>query len=166
MSDDGCAHGACDIGARPGPEKRPCPRCGRTGHAVGDVTLQSLVAPDRRPPAGAGPYHFCATPDCPVVYYAAAGGAVLERDALIVRVGVKETEEPIPLCYCFGWTRARIAEEIERTGGSTAAARITEDVRAGRCHCEDANPSGRCCLGTVSKAVKELQGARGQTPSG
>lgn len=30
---------------------------------------------------------------------------MVTKEMLTVRVGIKETEDPIPLCYCFGYDR-------------------------------------------------------------
>ena len=100
---------------------------------------------------GKGPYWFCATPDCPVVYFSGDGKSVFRKPDLTVRVGIKEKEDPIPLCYCFGWDRRRIREEIVKTGKSTAVETIAREVKAGNCFCERSNPQGSCCLGNVAK---------------
>lgn len=89
-------------------------------------------------------------------FYGADGQSV-GKSAAVVRVGLKETADPIPLCYCFGVTRADIASEVAQKGDSDVPARITAEVQAGRCVCETANPTGRCCLGVVRKAVKAAQ---------
>ncbi len=46
-------------------------------------------------------------------------------------------------------------DEIKNTGKSTAVESITKEVKAGNCFCERSNPQGTCCLGNVSKAVKD-----------
>lgn len=71
-----------------------------------------------------------------------------------MRVGLKETEDPVPLCYCFGVTERMIREEIQRTDRSSVSARIRAEVKAGNCRCEVENPSGRCCLREVVLAEK------------
>jgi hypothetical protein len=118
------------------------------------VTVEALANPELRDRLNGTPYAFCDTPTCPVVYYAAAGEWV-SKVQLRVRVGIKETEDPIPVCYCFGITKQMIREEIESAGQSTASARIRAEVRAGHCRCDVENPSGRCCLGDVVQAEKE-----------
>jgi copper chaperone CopZ len=80
---------------------------------------------------------------------------MLRKDALKVRVGVKEKSGPRTVCYCFGHTVESIREEIEWTGQSSVAASITAKVKAGECSCETLNPKGSCCLGDINKAVKE-----------
>jgi mercuric ion transport protein len=87
------------------------------------------------------------------VYYG-ADGAQIEKEQLRVRVGLKETEDPILVCYCFGVTERMIQEETQRTGRPSASARIRAEVKKGNCRCEVENPSGRCCLGEVLQAEK------------
>lgn len=134
-----------------------CPQCARSGKPVETQTLKALLCPDALARLQVEtPYLFCATPACPLVYFAADASSVYGKDEVSVRVGLKETEAPIPLCYCFGHTRGSAREEIERTGNSSVVASITTHIRAGRCGCDVNNPSGTCCLGTVTRAVKEL----------
>lgn len=132
-----------------------CPVSGTRSKQVGLVTVQSLIRylPFRMAPAQ---YYFCEAADCDVVYFPSNPAApAFYRDDLLVRVGVKETDGPIPVCYCFGMTREAIEEEVRQTGTSTVAERIKAEVKAGRCACELKNPSGRCCLGQVNRAVKD-----------
>jgi hypothetical protein len=49
---------------------------------------------------------FCRTPSCEVVYYGEDGRTVAKRD-VPVRVGLKERDDPVALCYCFGFARGR-----------------------------------------------------------
>jgi bacterioferritin-associated ferredoxin len=90
------------------------------------------------------------------VYYG-GDGTQFRKDQIRVRVGLKETEDPVQVCYCFGVTERMIREEIRRTGRSTASARIRSEVKAGKCRCEVENPSGRCCLGEVIRAEKRSE---------
>ena len=69
-------------------------------------------------------------------------------------MGLKETEDPVPICYCFGFTEAMAVEEIRATGKCTIPQRITAEVKSGNCACEIRNPQGSCCLGNVTAAVK------------
>ena len=102
-------------------------------------------------------YYFCSSPGCDVVYFPvdAEAPSFLRAD-LTVRVGAKETEDPLPVCYCFGFSRRDIGDEIQRTGKSTVAERITAEVEAGRCACEVKNPSGKCCLGDIVRTVRDI----------
>ncbi len=73
-----------------------------------------------------------------------------------MRVGAKEQRDPIPLCYCFGVTRQHIEEELRQNGKCMAAERIKAEVKAGNCACELKNPSGKCCLGNIARAIQDL----------
>ncbi len=137
---------------KPGDRLR-CPQCGRADQPVDRATVQALLKPESLSQVNGGQYMFCETPHCPVVYYA-ADGTQFRKEHVRVRVGVKETEDPVPVCYCFGVTERMIHEEIQRTGRSSASTRIRSEVKAGNCRCEVENPSGQCCLGEVIRAEK------------
>ncbi len=96
---------------------------------------------------------FCRSADCDVVYFHPDGDSLRKPDVR-VRVGLKETEDPVSICYCFGFTEAMAVEEIRATGKCTNSQRITAEVKAGNCACEIRNPQGSCCLGNVNAAVK------------
>ena len=150
--------GCCAVSADPrqgSTGSAHCPRCGTRGRRVASATVRSILKPDFRPAVrdDVG-YRFCASPRCDVLYFTAAGWSASKVDAT-VRVGLKETIDPVPLCYCFGFTRADVRAEVATTGACTIPARITAEVKAGRCACEVKNPSGTCCLGDVRKAVTE-----------
>jgi len=134
---------------------------GARSKQVGILTVKSLV---RRLPLGMPntQYYFCSSPDCDVVYFPLdAKAPSFCRGDLAVRVGVKETEDPLPICYCFGFTRRDIWDEIEHTGTSIVAKRIAAEIEAGRCTCEVKNPSGKCCLGDIVRTVKDGLGQEG-----
>lgn len=140
-----------------------CPVNGAGSKQVDMLTVKSLV---RQLPLGMRntQYYFCDTPGCDVVYFPLDTRAPsFLRGDLIVRVGSKETADPIPVCYCFGFTRKDIQKEITETGDSTIASRISAEVKAGNCACEVKNPSGKCCLGTVAQVVKEFVRANQRT---
>jgi hypothetical protein len=127
-----------------------CPVNGVRSKQVDLLTVKSLV---RQLPLGMPntPYYFCEGKDCDVVYFALDPQApVFRRVDLLVRVGVKQTADPIPVCYCFGFTRRDIREEIAETGRSMIPEQIRAEVEAGNCACEVKNPSGKCCLGSVT----------------
>ncbi len=132
-----------------------CPQCGQEGKPIGLVTLKSLLRPEaleRLNPQTA--YAFCAAPQCDVVYFAADGAPFRTADVK-VPVYQKDPGEDVPVCYCFGWTRRRIRDELAQTGKSTASATIAAHVKAGRCGCEVNNPQGACCLGNVQAVVRQ-----------
>ncbi len=126
-----------------------CPSCGAIGRVVGDKTIQSILEPAQALSLLAVGRRFCGTPSCATVYYGDDGRAVT-KDEIPIRVGLKEREDPIPLCYCFGFSVADVRREIAETGRCTISARIA---------CAIKNPSGACCLGEVNRAVEEEQEA-------
>src|SRR6266481_3024712 len=145
------------------PAVKACPVNGARSKQVDMLTVKSLV---RQLPLGMPntQYYFCDSSDCAVVYFALDAEAPrFRREDLVVRVGAKETADPIPICYCFGFTRQDIWDEIRSTGKSTVAKRITAEVEAGRCACEVKNPSGRCCLGDVTRTAKDRLGQKGES---
>ena len=137
-----------------------CPAAAKRGKPVPLVTLRSLVLPEHAAVVEGREWFFCSLPDCEVVYFI-PDGQTLEKNALKVRVGLKEREAPRPICYCFGHTVESIREEIEKTDRSTVGASIREKVEAGECRCEVLNPKGTCCLGDVNKVVKEALASSG-----
>jgi hypothetical protein len=145
----------CSVNAKTGtaPLVMVCPVNGTRSKQVDMLTVKSLV---RRLPLGMlnTQYYFCDASDCDVVYFALEVEApMFRREDLVVRVGAKETADPLPVCYCFGFTREDIKNEIATTGHSTVADRIKAEVNAGNCACEVKNPSGKCCLGEVTRAT-------------
>ena len=130
-----------------------CPQCGREGQPVNRTTIDALLKPESLSQVTGCQYALCETPSCPVVYFA-ADGTQLTKEHVRVRVGLKETEDPVLACYCFHVTERMIREEIQQTGRSSASARIRAEVKEGNCRCEVENPSGRCCLGEVIRAEK------------
>lgn len=157
-------HDCCRIDARPeakpAPKKADCPRCGKPASRVDQQTVDSLVVESQRSTLSSEQHYYCTTADCGVVYFAPGAGeshGVIEKEQLRVRVGLKETEDPIAVCYCFGHTRASIADEIRETGSTDVVERVRAEVSAGRCSCEVSNPSGKCCLGELTRTAKELR---------
>ncbi len=141
-----------------------CPLCGATGRVVGDETIRAILKPGYADGLLGVERRFCQTRDCVVLYYG-ADGRVVEKGAAQGRVGVKETEDPVPLCYCFGFTRADVRREVAERGYSDIPARINAEIWAGRCACEVKNPSGACCLGEVKAAVSEATEVGGRRPA-
>jgi hypothetical protein len=147
-----CCNTSCEIEQDAG----VCRRCRHRGQAVLKQTVESLLKPEALARLAHADYFFDASPACEVVYFSNAKHSYFTKTDLRVRVGIKETESPIPLCYCFGHTVESARGEIEATGKSSVAARITKEIQAGNCACEVKNPSGRCCLGEVNKAINAL----------
>ena len=139
-----------------------CPMNGQPTKPVGRKTVESLVKPEARAALTPQPYYFCDAPDCDTVYVSALGDHLITKDMLKVRVGIKEAEDPIPICYCFGYERKDVWDDIRRTGETEIQKIITQRIRAGECRCEETNPSGACCLGTVVRTVKHARALKDQ----
>ena len=136
-----------------------CPRCGKTGRAVSLLTLKHQVKLAHLAAVEAGPFAFCRSPECPVVYFSLTGTALL-LDDVRQRPTVKTSANP-QLCYCFGFDTEMARAEIRATGQCTVPGRIAAEMKAARCACEIRNPQGSCCLANVTAAVKrELAAAR------
>ncbi len=141
------------------PAVMACPVSGARSKQVNVLTVKSLVR-HLSFDAPRAQYYFCEDPACDVVYFPwQAEAPTFRKSDLCVRVGAKEKSDPIPVCYCFGVTRNDIEEELRQTGKSTFAARITAEVQRGNCACEVKNPSGKCCLGNVTRTAQQAQAA-------
>jgi hypothetical protein len=134
-----------------------CSSCDVRGRLVSTLTVKSLVRDHTRVPADAE-FSFCRTPDCEIVYF--SGDVVFRKGDLKVRVGIKEQDDPISICYCFGYSRADIRSEFAALGKTDIPDRIRTEVQNGFCACEVKNPSGKCCLGEVNHTIKELRSAK------
>ena len=139
-----------------------CPMNHQVTKPVGRQTVESLVKPEIRAQLTLQPYFFCDAPDCDTVYVSALGDHLITKDLLTVRVGIKETDDPIPLCYCFGYDRKDVRDDIRQKGVTDIQQIITDRMQAGECRCEVTNPSGGCCLGTVSKEIKQAKAMQEQ----
>ena len=128
--------------------------CRAQSHPVTLKTMLLMLKPDFFDQVGDAQYRFCASPDCPVVYF--SDNRHFTIDDLRIRVGLKEKDDPIPLCYCFGFSEEDVREEIRAQGRTTISYRIKSLVKDGMCACEERNPSGTCCLGDVARVVERL----------
>ena len=147
------AHSCCDI--KLSEDTAICRECSCKGKPVNEITIENLVKkPVIEEIESLNGFYYCETPNCGVVYFNNEQQVYLHKEDVKVRVGIKETESSIPVCYCFGWTNKKIFEQIKRQGNSTAVKDITARVKSGECECEKKNPSGRCCLGDVNKVVR------------
>lgn len=135
-------------------ESATCKKCNHKGRSVQRITPESLLLSEALAKLDDSQYYYCPSESCDVVYFSNEGDSYFHKSDLSVRVGQKEVDDPVTVCYCFGHTRQSVCEEIRKTGKSTVQADITAKVKAGLCSCETKNPQGSCCLGNVGKAVK------------
>ena len=151
-------------GAKPETDATLCPQSRSVGSKVALVTLKALLSPSALRRLDGDAYRFCPDSDCEVVYFDSGADSVFRKHDLRIRVGMKETEDPIPICYCFDVAIADLRKEIQMRGTRTIPLMIAAEVRAGHCACEVRNPQGTCCLSSVSKVVSliesETRGAR------
>ena len=137
-----------------------CPQCGEKGSSVTLATVGAMVKIEvEAVRLSAGAYKLCHNLSCPVVYFAPE--IIIEKADLRVPINFKEKNYEGPVCYCFNHTVASIRTEIESQGRSTVNERITREVKAGRCACEVKNPAGTCCLGDVTRVVRNAPRAPG-----
>ena len=134
-------------------DPKSCPVSGTIGTRVDLVTVKALLSMVALHRLEGKAYRFCPEPSCEVVYFDRGAGSAFEKQDLSVRVGLKESEDPIPVCYCFGFTVADLRNDVASQGETGIPASIAAEVRAGHCACEVKNPEGSCCLGNVSRAI-------------
>lgn len=138
-------------------ETERCVRCSGKGRAVSRKTILLMLKPELLERAVAGNYSFCPEPECAIVYFDESGGPHFTVDDLRIRVGLKVKDDPIPLCYCFGFDESQIREELAQMGRTTIPERISKLIREGLCACDTRNPAGVCCLGEVNRVAKRLE---------
>ncbi len=128
----------------------PCPQCGATGPVIGHEPVQP-----HHPDVTDGHWQHCATVDCPVVYYLDAD--VVNGDGLRTQVAHKALDKPTPVCFCFSHTPDDLAADLAVNDGvSSIKAAIKVAVADGFCACEHLNPSEKCCLADIHRALKAI----------
>lgn len=136
------------------PQTVPCPHCQEKGKPMDIQTLKSLLIPDAMKRLDLSrPYQFCRTSDCPIVYF--NGSASFSEDDLAVEVFQKGNSDSTPTCYCFGFDRKRIIDDVNQNGKSTIQEQVKQYVKDKKCACEIRNPQGSCCLGNILQVIKQ-----------
>ena len=123
-----------------------CPTCAAAGASVGAASVQA-----HRPDAATGDWWYCPNVLCHVVFF--ADGETITDSSVVTQVGLKATDKPTPVCFCFAHTAADIAADLAAHGTSTISADVRAAVAAGSCSCEHLNPSGKCCLPAIHRVV-------------
>jgi hypothetical protein len=152
MPDCCSSSSSASVGINPPVAPMACPRCGRLGKGVSLLTLKHQVRPAHLSVVENGPFWFCGSPECPAVYFNAAGVVLVLND--VRRVPTAKISDNPRLCYCFGFDTAMVRAEIAATGRCTIPERIRAEMKAGRCACAIRNPQGSCCFAHVTAAVK------------
>ena len=136
--------------------KVECPKCKKKAKVVLGKTVEHLLTPKAKSKLSCfDGFYYCKTPSCEVVYF--SENTILTQKDMSVIVGAKKGAKPSILCYCFEWSKEKITKEIEKNGTSIALTDIKYKMDTIGCQCEILNPSGICCLGDVSKAIKDIK---------
>ena len=154
---DCCAKEKHEVSEVEKKEQQHCPRCGSKSKKISIVTVRYMLKGSFQPHVqDEASYQFCSSPTCPVVYFSENDHSVFMKDQLSERVTIKESNDPIPICYCFNFFRHDVEKEIKETGKTTIPDFISKQVKVKNCFCEHTNPQGTCCLGNVSAVVKTI----------
>lgn len=96
-----------------------CLHCGRPGKPIGTRTLKHMVKPAFLDLVQKPGFLFCASPACGVVYFHPDGQELHQND---LRVPVEwKNPDNAPICYCVGFTRKMVANEVRVSGDCTSA---------------------------------------------
>src|SRR2546423_15695264 len=93
-----------------------CGSCKSKSRPVFRKTVLLMLKPELLERAMRGSYGFCSARDCSTVYFEDESGEQFTVNDLRIRVGLKVKNDPIPLCYCFGFDESQLRGEIARTG--------------------------------------------------
>lgn len=102
-------------------------------------------------------YRICKTQDCSVVYFADERDQQFEISIVRERPNFKLDAEPYPLCYCFGYNKEHVREDIVENGETHIDDWIADRVQAEECTCRWKSPLGGFRLGNVYDAIAEAQ---------
>lgn len=127
-----------------------CPGNGRPAAPVPLRTVKALLLPAALRRVGREQHYYCTDADCAVVYFTAAG-ARYDAGDLGVTVADKLAGPRRLVCYCFGYAAVPALAADDAPDTATLAV-IRAHVKAGRCACDVKNPSGRCCLSSLTPA--------------
>lgn len=78
-------------------EPGSCPVCGQRGAPVEHETLEHMLKPEKRAEMVDETYYICETPECDIVYFADRPLHFFDGGDLMMRVGVKEPGDLVPL---------------------------------------------------------------------
>lgn len=136
--------------------KMICPKCGEKAKGVLSKTIEHIIRNETKDKLSCfDRFYFCKTPSCVVVYF--RDYEILTQKDISVVVGLKDGASPATTCFCFDWTKERIREELEVNSETKALEDIKTKMENHGCLCEILNPSGDCCLGDNTKAIKEIK---------
>lgn len=137
------------------PEFKNCPVCGRQGQSVPLTAVENLLKEEFRTQIKEGEYRLCTNPECPAVYYNPEQGQVFDKNALKVRVWLKDPGDDVPLCYCRKITRGQVKAAWQNGARTYADVVKVAGAEQERSNCQYENPAGKCCSGTIKKYLDE-----------
>ena len=121
------------------PRKFACPANSKDYIAVSHKTILHHIKAPWGKELPEQQYYFCDDPECDVVYFGLEG-SVIKKAELRTRVGVKEKNDDMLICYCFGVSKAAAKQQPE------IKTYVSQNTKESLCACDIRNPSGRCCL--------------------
>lgn len=137
-----------------------CPECSTAAKTIYTDTVRNMVEPlSNLTIKDDIQYHVCKTEDCQVVYFGESSHQVFHEADIRLPVNFKQPKEDTDrqLCYCFGFTKQDVLDEIQKTNESSIVGWITERVQNEECACRWKNPKGGCCLSDVRPAVEDAE---------
>ncbi|VAX00523.1 hypothetical protein MNBD_GAMMA21-128 [hydrothermal vent metagenome] len=123
-----------------------CPVCGQRSKSVSLKTVLHHVKQVWASKLSDQQYYFCHTPECNVVYFAAAT-SIITKSEIRSLIGSQEQSADALVCFCFGVSKAEAANNKD------IKAFVITQTKASLCSCATANPSGRCCLKDFPKTT-------------
>lgn len=122
-----------------------CKVCGNIGLRVLQVTVLTHTKAEHWNLLSDG-FRFCNNYSCPVIYFNNRTSVYFAKDEVKTRFGMKERDDPRPICYCLGVMEEHIRYEALKKGCCDSLEDIVEYTKAGTGKwCLTTNPSGKCC---------------------
>ncbi len=144
-----------------------CPLCSNPGKRVLQVTVSTHVYPEDWKLLFDG-FRFCSDTICPMIYYNNATETYFLKSEIKTKFGLKEENDPKPICYCLSVLEEDIRYEIMKKNCCDSLQDIEEYTKAGTGKwCLTTNPSGKCCrdyLGDVVDKFLKMKESAGVKP--
>jgi len=144
-----------------------CKICGEPGLRVLQVTVSTHIKAQHWNLLSDG-FRFSSSPACPVIYFNNNSDVYFLKDDVKTRFGLKEKDDPRPICYCLGVLEEHIRYEALKKSCCDSLEDIVEYTKAGTGKwCLTTNPSGKCCRDYLPGVVEKylaMKGARQARP--